>query len=175
MELEARSRIPFFRHAYSPPLKVAITFEGPGRTKQSFKDECDLNVILKRYQLTGQVDPRLLREGQYLLSEIDPIDFQEAQFMTADAKSAFEALPSSVRGRFDNDPLRLLAWVHDPRNMQEAVKLGFLDPERLPQGWESMGAPKGAPIPPADRSAAPPVGADPAVKAGDDLKSPATK
>ena len=40
----------------------------------------------------------------------------------------FDSLPSSLRERFSNDPSRLLAFVDDESNFDEAVKLGLLSP-----------------------------------------------
>lgn len=163
MELESN----VYRSRYGPRLRVAITFEGEGLTKQGFKDECDINRIMARYAETGMLDPRLAREGRF--GEIPDTDYQEAMFIVAEARSAFAELPSAMRERFNNDPGQLLEWVHDPANVQEAVSLGLIDGTRLPSDYPSpasrgpaqpeqavgppaINAPPGAPPPPGGNS-----------------------
>lgn len=41
-------------------------------------------------------------------------------------KQRFEALPSQLRLRFENDPGKLLAYLDDPKNRPEAVRLGLV-------------------------------------------------
>jgi len=42
---------PRFVTAYGPKARLRhVTPPGVGRTKQSFKDECDINNIMKRFQ-----------------------------------------------------------------------------------------------------------------------------
>lgn len=150
MEIESNR----YRSRYGPRLRVAESFEGVGRTKQGFAAECDINRIMARYMETGQLDPRMVREGRF--GEIPDTDYQEAMFIVSEARSAFAELPASMRERFNNDPGQLLAWVHDPANIEEAHSLGLLDKSRLgeyltPQPPASRGAPEGrqAPVGPA--------------------------
>ncbi|QXP08506.1 MAG: internal scaffolding protein [Arizlama microvirus] len=132
-----------FRHAYGPRYRVSISFTGPGRTKQEFKDECDINVLMAKYLRTGQMDHvnQMLPQFQ----DVSEIDFQAAQNLIADANSMFEGIPSAVRNRFDNDPGKLLDWVHNPANAKEASDLGFLDLSKCPPGYYT--APPAHPVP----------------------------
>jgi phage internal scaffolding protein len=115
---------------YDVRPKVPFVCVGEDMTKQSFKDDCDINVLLKRYQETGLLDGVRDAAPQYL--DATTLDFQEAQFLVAQAHSVFAALPSQVRERFDNDPASLLQFVHDPANLEESIALGFVDPDRVP-------------------------------------------
>lgn len=118
----AKSSNPSFILPYGPKVRVSLTCSGKG-ARQSFKDECDINVILSRYQATGVIDPALLRQGRYL--DVTGADFRAAMSLVADGKSAFHSLPSSVRERFDNDPARFLEFAEDPANGAELVKMGL--------------------------------------------------
>lgn len=147
-----------FRSRYAPRQRVVITFSGTGRTKQEFKEECDINNIMRKYLHTGQVDHLSTRVARF--EDVTGIDFQSAQNMIVEAKELFLELPSDVRSRFGNDPSRLLDFVHDPRNAQEAVKLGFLDAEKLPEALRPpkpqkphSGVPAASPVPSLDPSA----------------------
>lgn len=116
-----------FRSAYSPRVRVAITFTGPGRTRQSFKDECDINVIMARYMRTGTLDFLNQREAQY--ADVTGRDYQQAMLLVAGARSMFQELPSELRSRFDNEPQKLLEFMENEQNLDEAIKLGLVRPK----------------------------------------------
>lgn len=118
-----------FRHRYGHYPRLQVTFTGPGRTKQSFKDECDINNLMAKYLKTGHMDH--VNQALPRFECVSEHDFQSAQNLIADAHSMFENIPSAIRSRFENNPGKLLDWVHDPRNAQEAHSLGFLDVDKL--------------------------------------------
>lgn len=136
---------PQFRSAYSPRLRVAWFPQGESRTKQSFRDECDINRIMARYQATGTLDFIQKREARY--ADVSALDYQEAAFLVAGAQSMFHDLPSALRARFENDPAQLLAFLENPANLQEAVQLGLVNP---PAGSQGEPAQPAGEIPPAN-------------------------
>lgn len=98
-----------------------------GRTKQSFKKECDINQILKQYKETGLISH--LNQKQEMYGDfIGPDDYQESLAIIQQAHDAFLDLPALVRKRFDNDPSQFLAFVADPSNQAEALSLGLTIP-----------------------------------------------
>lgn len=118
-----------FRSAYSPKKSVKTVMLEKSMTQQSFKDECDINIIMSRYLKTGVLPENINQlAAQYL--DCSELDFLEAQNIVAGAKSLFTELPSSVRNQFENDPAQLLAFLNDPNNAQAAAELGLLAPER---------------------------------------------
>ena len=118
-----------FRSGYSPQLRVSFETSGLSLTKQSFKQECDVNNILKNYNKTG-VMPENFNPGEY--RDLDGTDYQEYMQTVASANSMFEELPSALRKRFKNDPAQLLSFVHDEKNVDEAHKLGLLRDDYQP-------------------------------------------
>lgn len=56
-----------------------------------------------------------------------PTSLQEAYNRILDAQSNFFELPSAVRERFANDPMRLLSFLANPENRPEAEKLGLVN------------------------------------------------
>lgn len=114
-----------FRTAYGEKVKVGKDFTGDkGMTKQSMKQECDINFILARFQKTGMIEHRKQYEGDY--SEFGAIDFHTAMNIVAEANSMFESVPSTIRKRFDNDPQKFLDFVQDEKNRNEAIELGII-------------------------------------------------
>lgn len=114
-----------FITAYGPKLKVGVA-TGAGRTKQSHRDECDINVIMKRYEKSGVLPDFGGREGRYL--DCTGADFNAAMQVLAQGRSVFNELHATLRARFENDPAKMLDFVHDPANREEALALGLLKP-----------------------------------------------
>lgn len=108
---------PQIRDAFSPKVPVYARQGGPSKTKQSFKDETDINKLMDRYAKTGQVPAVNNRQPQY--GYAPSADFQEALELVQNAKTMFSELPSKVRQNFDNDPAKLLAFVENPENGPE--------------------------------------------------------
>jgi len=67
----------------------AITFTQPSLTRQSFKDECDVNQIVKRYTETGMINHIPRTTPQY--GDAPEGDFLEAAIVNADIASQIEA------------------------------------------------------------------------------------
>lgn len=121
------SSLPFVT-AYGPKLKVDITFPpDEDRTKQSFKDESDINHIMARYQKTGVLDFAEKHSPQY--GDVTGLEFQAGMELIKRAQAMFSDLPSSVRTRFENDPAKFLDFVHDDANREEAAAMGLLKPQ----------------------------------------------
>jgi len=67
----------------------AIVFTQPSLTRQSFKDECDVNLIVKRYTETGMINHIPRRTPEY--GDAPEGDFLEAAIVNADIASQIEA------------------------------------------------------------------------------------
>lgn len=119
----------FIRSATSFISPVALTFaaESP-YTRQEFKDECDINVLMSRYQSTGEL-PHLNTGSAQFLDVSASLQFQESMNFIADAQSMFNELPSAIRDRFYNDPLQFLDFCSNDSNRVELAQMGLLTPE----------------------------------------------
>lgn len=118
---------PQFRHAYSPRFRVGLSIDrSEDVTKQSFKSECDINVIMARYMNTGVIDFVTKHQAHY--GDVSDVDYQTAMQTVAEANSMFEELPSQLRTRFGNDPANFLQFVSNPNNRPEMAELGLLKP-----------------------------------------------
>jgi len=104
---------------------------GESLTKQEFKDECDINVVLARYRESPPqpwASPPTLRYGDFA----DVPDFLAAQLLVREAEEHFARLDGLIRDRFEHDPVRFLEFVHDPKNITEARRLGIFKDEPPP-------------------------------------------
>lgn len=101
---------------------------GLSRTQQHFADECDVNKIMEKYNRTGVlIDPLVPRKQSPSYGDFaDQPDFGTAQNMLAAGKRAFEELPEEIKERFGNNPQKLMAFLENPQNREEAQRLGLV-------------------------------------------------
>lgn len=117
-----------------------ISFEGEGRTKQSHKDECDINILMKNWARTGSPNFQNQATPQYGdYSNVD--DYRTAVTKLRVAEAAFDNLPAAVRSRMENDPGKLIEFLGNEDNREEAIQLNLLEK------GVSMPPPKEAPEP----------------------------
>lgn len=110
--------------AYRRPPKVVVKCLDRSRAKQEFAEECDINVIVKRFGLLGKL-PQGVRMPQY--GDFTGVEsFHEAANAIAAANESFSAMPAEVRARFQNDPERFVQFCLDDANREEAIKLGLV-------------------------------------------------
>jgi len=136
--------------------RVRLSFVGDdGLTKQSMKDECDINLIMAKFVKTGAVEHAIKFSGEYGFAT--SVDFKDAMDIVARGESMFEELPAAIRNRFENDTGRFLDFVQDPANADEMLELGLREPptpeEALPAPAEEV-PPVGPPEAPAAAAAA---------------------
>lgn len=101
----------------------------PSRTQQQFAEEVDINTIVRRFGLTGELPeavPHVL-QGDFT----NVVDFQSAMDLIVRAREAFMEQPAEVRARFDNDPQKFLAFTSAKENLDEAIKLGLVREESV--------------------------------------------
>jgi phage internal scaffolding protein len=116
------------KNAYTVSERVVTENKGPTLTKQEFKKDTDLNVIMRKFQVTGALDHVTMHSGNY--GDASPLDYHQAKTIIANANSMFEDLPSNIRNRFDNQPEKFLEFVQTESNYDEAKELGIqLAPE----------------------------------------------
>ena len=107
-------------------ISVKTVNKDPSLTKQQFKDECDINKIMSKYQTTGEFTHITSKQGIYA-DFSDITDYREMLHTVKYAQEAFSQLPAQVRARFKNDPHELLEFIQNPENYEEGVQLGLLN------------------------------------------------
>ena len=119
-----------FRDKYvNPPEAVRVVFTEPSLTKQSFRDESNINRIVSKYRKTGLLDHVNRHQGFY--GDVTGVDYQTALHTVMQAEESFGTLPADLRKRFDNDPGAFLAFMADPAKREEQYALGLR--ERPPE------------------------------------------
>lgn len=137
-------KVPFVRSPYNYDVMEASDASGldcsrdKGRTQQSFAEDADINVIVKRFGLTGELPenvPQVL-EGDFSYVT----DFQGAMDLIVRARESFDAMPAAVRSRFDNDAGKFVAFTSDEANFAEAATFGLVRPEAVTRRAEEAAA-----------------------------------
>lgn len=133
--MSTKSSLVVVRNGFEPDYRsddYGLDCSAGGCTKQSFKDECDVNNIVNRWLRSG-VAPASSQVAQFLDVSNVP-DYHGALNIVRAAQGAFGALPSAVRDRFENDPALLLAFLDDEKNYDEALSLGLVAPREPSTG-----------------------------------------
>lgn len=89
-----------------------------GRTRQEFRDECDINYLMDGYERTGVLSHINALPPQYFDASDVP-DLAESLAIYDRAQVAFMTLPAKVRAEFDNDPLQFVAYAENPANIEQ--------------------------------------------------------
>jgi len=120
---------PFIRNPYNYDTNAAsdesgLRCEDATRTQQHFKDETDINNILRQFNITGQLPTKPMSPRYGDFTGIG--DYHAALNQVIAAEGEFMTLPAQLRARFDNDPQELIEFLNNPENKDEAVKLGLV-------------------------------------------------
>ena len=121
---------PFLRTPYNYDRDAAsnesgLACEEPSLTQQHFKDETDINNILRQFNVTGMLPEAPLSPRYGDFSGI--VDYHSALNAVIAAEDSFMTLPAQIRARFENDPAQLIDFLGDENNRSEAENLGLLD------------------------------------------------
>lgn len=113
-------------------LDVATINREPSLTQQQFKDDSDINNIMRKHGHDPAAFQALTRQGGQYADFSQITDYQDMLETVRYADNAFNSLPAEVRKKFNNNPAELLTFVQDPSNLTEAISLG-LTTQKLPQ------------------------------------------
>lgn len=124
------SRSVFLRTEFNYDMDAASDASGlscdpdEGVTQQQFAEEVDINTIVKRFGLTGELPNGVAMPVSGDFTGVS--DYHTALNLVREAQAAFMELPASIRSRFDNDPGKVVEFLDDEKNREEAVQLGIL-------------------------------------------------
>jgi phage internal scaffolding protein len=118
---------PIFGTQYHNYERVQHVNEDEDMTKQSFKDEVDINLIVKKYDKTGLVTHLNQAQAQY--ADVSTMgDYQDALDVIQAAEAAFMEMSAKQRKVFNNSAAEFLDAAHDPEKRDLLVKAGLLEP-----------------------------------------------
>lgn len=133
-ETEKKSYVEKIKNKDGLVIKVRTYNHEPSKTQQHFKDEHDINNIMKKYLKQG-ISYNQLPNPSGIYGDFSNVkDYQNSLQTIIDADQAFLTIPSNIRKKFDNDPQKLFEFLNDKKNYEEAVKLGLIEKpvEKIP-------------------------------------------
>lgn len=114
---------------------------GPdGGAKQSFKNEVDINTIVKQFGIGYEMPEPQFVPGTQDFTNIP--DFHTAMNLRARAFEQFDAYPAHIRAKFDNDPMAFVDFSLKEENRAELADMGLLTPEALQRHQDALAAKK---------------------------------
>lgn len=122
-------KVPFLRTPYNYDVdkvsdETGLTCPEPTLAQQNFKDECDINHIVKQFGLTGELPGQPLNPQYGDFTGV--LDYHSAVNAVLAAQDEFMELPAQMRSRFNNDPALLIDFLGNEENREEAIKLGLV-------------------------------------------------
>jgi phage internal scaffolding protein len=117
-------RTPYNYDVMEASDQTGLSCPEPTLAQQHAKDECDINTIVRRFGLTGEL-PSNVRVPEYG-DFTQATDYHSSLNAVRAAEEAFMQLPADVRTRFNNDAGALVDFVSDDNNRAEAEKLGLV-------------------------------------------------
>jgi phage internal scaffolding protein len=120
----------FVRNPYNYDMALASQESGleckdPSLAQQHMKDECDINVLVERFGVTGSMPVAPIEPSYGDFSGVG--DYHTALNKIKAADEAFMALPAKIRAKFDHDPNALLNYLQNAENRDEAIQIGLID------------------------------------------------
>jgi len=143
-------KIPFFRAPFNYDRDLVSRETGlvcdpsEGKTQQQFAEEVDINTIVRRFGLDGDLPSTVAVPLSGDFRGVN--DFHTAMNLVRQAEEAFGELPARLRARFSHDPGELINFLENPNNRAEAETLGLINkaPE-VPRPAEPSSPPAGVP------------------------------
>lgn len=121
-------RTPYNYDTIAASNESGLACEEPTLAQQQFKDECDINNILRQFNITGQLPEQTLSPKYGDFTGIN--DYKTALDRVIAADEQFMNLPATLRARFDNDAANLIEFLNNDENRLEAEKLGLVEPKQ---------------------------------------------
>nr|QJB19239.1 MAG: internal scaffolding protein [Microvirus sp.] len=99
--------------------------------KQQFKDDCDVNFIVRNHVRNGTLKQLVEADPRAFLDVSEVPDYQNALEIIRESGEQFALLPATVREKFSNDPAQFLEFAGNPANLREMVHMGLATEEVL--------------------------------------------
>ena len=106
-------RTPYNYDTKAVSRETATICPEPTLAQQQFRDECDINVMLERFQVTGTM-PQNVRQP-IAQDFIDAMDYQSALNALIEAEESFMQMPAKIRAEFNNDPGEFIRFFENDK------------------------------------------------------------
>lgn len=124
------------RYNYKPTEGLKTDYEkDPSKTYQECKDDCDINILYRKYLSKGFEPPNIKQLEQRYADISNAKTFEELLNIKQDVNLLFDSLPSEIREgcNYDVDTfMEVIGQPHDDKEVKQFQdqifdKLGMLD------------------------------------------------
>lgn len=112
-----------FRTVYSVVDDCGLECKDPSLAQQNGKDDADINVLMERFRVTGNLPVSAVPPQYGDFSAVS--DYRSALEALMNARDYFMTLPGAVRARFSNDPGAFATFASDPANIEAMREMGL--------------------------------------------------
>lgn len=130
-------------------IRVQLGDFEPSITDQSAKQSSNMNYIMSQYLKTGLLPESSKRLARYIDNTNVP-SLEDAYTRLNEARELFMLLPAKLRKQIDNDPKKLPAFLVDPDNKDQLIKLGIINPKPKVDG-STLPKPATEPVAPPEK------------------------
>lgn len=117
-------RTPYNYDRNEVSIETGLSCPPESEVVQSQKEESDINTIVRRFGLTGQLPP-FTRIPQY--GDFNGItDYHTAMNQVIAANDQFMKLPGSLRAKFNHDPEQYVNFCLDENNRDQLIEMGLI-------------------------------------------------
>jgi len=95
-------KTPYNHDTLAEALRTAQVNDEPSKTQQHFKDEADINEIMRRWLKTGEIKEIPLPPQYGDFTEMET-DYHSLNNRIAETNALFYRLPAAVRASYQND------------------------------------------------------------------------
>ena len=113
-----------FKIPYTKTKRCFFETTGESMTQQHFKEESEINNIIKKHDKNGIIESVArgnARYGDFSLVQ----DYKSSLDTIREANDNFMEIPSEIRKQFNNNAGEFFNFVQDPNNQSELIKMGL--------------------------------------------------
>lgn len=131
--------VPFVRSGFNYDMdavsrETAFECDAETRTQQQFAEDVDINTIVERFGITGELPQNVRMPVQ--AEFVEAMTYHEAMNKLIEADDAFMQFPARIRAEFQNDAGKFVEFVSDPKNVEKCREWGLAKP--LPAASEPL-------------------------------------
>lgn len=97
------------------------------KTNTHFREEVDLNNIVQRVARGAQLGSDQATRKLEFRDISNVPEYQDMLNTVANVQNTFMSLPAEIRARFGNDPIQLLEFVGQDKNIDQCIELGLFE------------------------------------------------
>ena len=106
-------------------VRPKLVCKEPSLTANYEASHCDVNQLVENAKATGVLNHVSPKELVYSAFDQNA-SYHDALNSVIATQEAFMSHPAAIRSKFDNDPGKMVEYLSNPDNLDEAIDLGLV-------------------------------------------------